>query len=710
MSQSEHLPSDIQGGFFKSLLSDASANTLAIGAAAMVPLVAMVGGGIDASRFYMAQSRLQAACDAGALAARRAVDTKFTSAEEKIGKDFFNENFESGMFGLEGGAPTFSATEDGEVLGSAKGTLPTSLMGMFGYDEFDVSVKCSADINISNTDIVFVVDVTGSMNCPEDTSSCSGGNNGNVEASNAKIKGLRTAVMTFYNTVEGATSSRAQVRYGMVPYASNVNVGAELVAANASWMADDAVFQSRWAKYKQDETWEPIDTIITEIDYDDDDFLDFQVWYDSDFYVYSEFDTVTVGNSSQCSALQPDDIPVFVFDELGFHQGQNSTRTEGNLRYIEYDDDNERVRRAQGFAEFYDGSCLYGHDYFEERADVTFEQVEELTLGDAVFDEWVYAKIDTASPPGASNPADSPAGWESVDIRTAYGSSRQVSVPINSNGTMQTLTWDGCIEEAETVATTSFDPVPTGALDLNINLVPSTQDEKWKPVINNIAWERRNSGNSAVTRDVPSSERSGQSRPSYSCPQAAFRLADLEDSTTASTDGVMRTKQDLQNYVNSLRGRSNTYHDIGMLWGARFVSPKGIFQSSNEAAPNGDAISRHIVFMTDGLLEPNREVYGTYGIERWSRRVSGDGESDTTKTAHRERLQATCQAARNENISVWVVAFGKSFVDSAGNPAVPANLEACATPGRAYVANDSAALEDAFKEIAEKIAALRLTA
>ena len=63
-----------KGGFFKALIQDTRANTIAIAAAALVPLVAMVGGGIDASRFYMAQSRLQAACDAGALAARRAMN------------------------------------------------------------------------------------------------------------------------------------------------------------------------------------------------------------------------------------------------------------------------------------------------------------------------------------------------------------------------------------------------------------------------------------------------------------------------------------------------------------------------------------------------------------------------------------------------------------------------------------------------------------
>ncbi|MEO1648193.1 MAG: pilus assembly protein TadG-related protein, partial [Pseudomonadota bacterium] len=67
-------PEQFEGGFLTELLKDSRANTIAIGAAAMVPLLAMVGGAVDASRYYMTETRLQAACDAGALAARRAMD------------------------------------------------------------------------------------------------------------------------------------------------------------------------------------------------------------------------------------------------------------------------------------------------------------------------------------------------------------------------------------------------------------------------------------------------------------------------------------------------------------------------------------------------------------------------------------------------------------------------------------------------------------
>ena len=58
-------------GLFTRLARDAAGNTLAIVAASIAPILAMVGGGVDMGRSYLAESRLQQACDAGVLAARK---------------------------------------------------------------------------------------------------------------------------------------------------------------------------------------------------------------------------------------------------------------------------------------------------------------------------------------------------------------------------------------------------------------------------------------------------------------------------------------------------------------------------------------------------------------------------------------------------------------------------------------------------------------
>ena len=234
--------------FLRSLLHDRTANTIVISAAAMIPLMAMVGGGVDASRYYMTASRMQAACDAGALAARRAMTTDtFTTEHRNIGLDFFDQNFSDGMFGVENGQRDYTSDGEGTVTGTASGTLPTSIMGAFGYESFQIEVSCTAEINISNSDIMFVVDVTGSMaDCP-DNSDCDSG-------PGSKIVALREAVMNFYDTVEAATSDSAQVRYGVVPYSQQVNVG---LSIPDEYMASSNTYQSRVARFREQFTFIP---------------------------------------------------------------------------------------------------------------------------------------------------------------------------------------------------------------------------------------------------------------------------------------------------------------------------------------------------------------------------------------------------------------------------------------------------------------------
>ena len=53
------------------LLRNDAGNTSLIVAGSIIPLLAMVGGGIDMGRSYLTEARLQKACDSGVLAARK---------------------------------------------------------------------------------------------------------------------------------------------------------------------------------------------------------------------------------------------------------------------------------------------------------------------------------------------------------------------------------------------------------------------------------------------------------------------------------------------------------------------------------------------------------------------------------------------------------------------------------------------------------------
>jgi Flp pilus assembly protein TadG len=636
----------------RSLLHDRTANTLAISAAAMFPILGMVGGGIDASRYYMAAARLQAACDAGALAARRAMITDDFEAEHRqTGLDFFDQNYSDSMFGSEARARNYTSDGEGRVDGTASTTMPTTIMQIFGYDGLTLNVNCSAEINISNTDIQFVLDVTGSMNCPDTDPDC--GNNGNVEAPNALIVGLRAAVLDFYDTVESATAETAQVRYGIVPYAPNVNVGFQIPRQH---MANTHTYQSRIARFQTTNQWQQ---------------------------VYDRREPLPRLNSNFGSTNN---------DDYRFRNATNDPTKQNDSDFTRCNDKGDKTYTF--------GSTRYrvvGDDYIlgmwaggdaSQRAGCEGRVIKEEFRPVVSFRDYVYCPITPglANQCGSNNPAGSPPGWETVDLSTLYDDNR-IDMPTGAAGAMQTLTWNGCIEEASSVATPIWNPVNPLAFDLDINLIPQTEAQRWKPSLVGAVWERRVGNNDADRRfNALVSTNAGLDRPQHDCPVAARRLGEI-------------TRADLQTYVNGLRGRGSTYHDIGMIWGARFISPRGIFRADNETAPNGDAIARHIVFMTDGNLQPNVEQYGTYGIEWWDRRVTADGATDVT-ARHAARFQAACRAARNENITVWTISFGLPLGQ---------NLRDCASPGRAYSAANNAELSAAFEEIAQKIAALRLT-
>lgn len=658
---------EMQGmkSWMHNLLHDKTANTLAIAAAAMVPMMAMVGGGIDASRYYMAAARMQAACDAGALAARRAMTTNaFTADHRTIGLNFFDQNFNDGQFGVTNRVRNYTSNGNGIVNGTASGTLPSTIMGAFGYQNFPISVSCSAEVNISNTDIMFVLDVTGSMaDCP-DNSACSSG-------PGSKIVALRSAVMSFYDTVQAATSPAAQVRYGIVPYSQQVNVGFSLPR---SFLVDNNAYQSRAARYNP---------------------AAFPDNNAGDVFVFSDQVEFLPRTTANFNTTNTDNYR-FRTDGSAGTTARNVCTNYPNTYTVTV---NGIAQRWQVFSptEFVTDQWSGGDSWNRAGCRARVRKTRTLTATDVnpQFRDWVYCQITPGStaPCGITRPARSPAGWESVNLTTVYGTGRTVNMPIGTSGAMTAVSWAGCIEEPNTVLTDNYSPIPANAFDININLVPSTDSQKWRPALQGAVWERRDGNNNRTINTVTDADRTAggqstsQSRPGWTCPPAARRLSSI-------------TRTDLQTYVNALSASGNTYHDIGMLWGARFLTPRGIFAADNATAPNGDAIARHIVFMTDGAQVNSVENYSTHGVEWWDRRITGDGNDAREFNRRAARLQAVCRAAQQENITVWVVAFGTTLTQ---------NLIDCASPGRAFQANDSATLNARFQEIAQKIAALRLT-
>lgn len=654
---------------------DVAGNTLAMMAIATIPIAAMVGSGVDMSRAYMVKSRLQQACDAGALAGRRAMTgPTLDSNAETQARNLFNFNFPAGTMNTTNVVFTPTNTVDqsgnpaGQVTATATATLPTTIMQMFGKQSIVLEVDCDAKLEVTNTDVMFVLDVTGSMNCAVGVS----GDCGLVEQTNSKLSALRSAVVNFYTTLNSAMTTDARLRIGFVPYSTTVNVG-YLLPSN--YLVDSWAYQSR-RRF-------PDGTYTTSTD--DSGWVNDGVWTSWSGWTTYEHTANNSTTSGQCSTPGNSTSDGTVTTT----GGTPSTDANG---VITTETTEERVRTETDYDWTWGVNDTSGtsRDCRKRSRTRTRDQVRTVTVTQTPNYDWSYEQWT----PPAADFASYKAG-NAVTTMTGNTSST------NGPATAVSSTWLGCIEERRTVAQTTFTTIPSNAYDMDIDMVPTSDPEtKWKPAWTQIIYDRPTVGSARPdvgpkVTDLNSG--SGYSKPSgngLACPKAAQKLQEM-------------TLDQVKQYVNAapyntsptFKGVGYTYHDVGMIWGARLLSPTGIFASENATAPNGKPINRHIIFMTDGDMTSNVDSYGLYGMEGLDGRV-GNGTTSDLVTRQNNRFVAMCNAARAKNITIWVVAYAN---------ALNAQLTSCADSGKAFTAANDAQLQSQFQMIAQRIAKLRLS-
>jgi len=585
--------------FMGRLARDTRANTLALMTMALIPLAGMVGGGIDISRMYIVKTRLQHACDAGALAGRKTMgggtwgDTPRQAAEK-----FFDANYDKNAYGLNPATVTKVFAENaGKVTGTANATVPMTLMRIFGKTNEPLSVTCDAEMRLPNTDVMFVLDTTGSMDEDDGTGT-------------KKINGLKKAVKCFYeivarldtnaacdSTPSGGTGNQVQIRFGFVPYASNVNVGRLL---KTEWMADSWFYQTRKLANTPSGSWGS--------------------WSGK--------------QTGSCSSIP--------------------TNTEARQYTIDSQD--------------WWGNCTYRYRNWSGTAA-----------------SWNYDRLSqTVS-----------------GLKSGTNWNASFTLPIGPSGAQQTINWDGCIQERKTAKTDNYSPIPSDAKDLDIDLVPTSDTTtQWGPALPGVIFTRKSTGSSGTgswdTAALNGVNTIYTNTSGYSCPTEAKRM----QSWTASN---------FDTYVDSLNPQGNTYHDIGLLWGARLVSPNGLFADDNDYTPQGGEIERHIIFMTDGDTNTQPSDYNAYGVPWFDKLQTNSTSQSDLDTQVDKRFAALCTAIKNATFkgkpvyTLWVISFGKVSSDT------ETRLTNCATSGRYFSTKTSSELQTQFRKIADQISQLRLT-
>ena len=682
-------------GVMSRLLKNEEGNIIALFAAAVIPVLGLVGGGFDMSRIYLSQTRLQGACDAGALIGRKTMGlgkwADNSNAANKLAEKLFNQNFPSGAYGTTNRVFSF-AESNGNVTGTASVTVPMTLMRVLGQESQVVNVNCQAELRVPNTDVMFVLDTTGSMR--DDL------------LGESKIVGLQKAVKCFYEALAkqnitdvtpsdcGETGDpvasnlgNVQLRFGFVPYAVNVNVGRLLPL---DYMADQWTYQSREAStgtgtnavpiYGQESSPVNGGTKNTSVANTD--------WADTEENIVvgrKTYEWASKLTKSACDKLQAPNSQSI--NEVGptelVSQSPATPVSSNRILTKTYEQETVTATRSYKYVFVKDGNKKKGDCVLQFRD----------TSQNTSFSSGTYKPV-TFNVSGLKDTGSN--SWRS-----------SLQLPIGNNGANTSVNWNGCIEERQTYRGPDGDPsddwnsIPKEALDMDIDLVPTKSNtaSQWGPMLPSAIWQRytvKTSGNITNTRTTQNvwvaagSSVTMETVNNY-CPTAARKF----QTWTAS---------DFRTYVNSLTTNGYTYHDIGLLWGARIMSPTGIFAALN--APKNMTIERHMVFMTDGETNVVNDDYSAYGVHWYDRRQTPAGTAPTNSqlvALTDARTAALCTAIKNRNINLWVVSYGD--VNSATND----RLKACATSGKFFQATSVASLVSNFKEIASKISALRLT-
>jgi len=617
--------------FMTALARDIRGNTLALMAAALIPMAALTGSAVDVARLYVVKARLQQACDSGVLAGRKFMTDNGTTLDATAttqANKFFANNFTTGWMTTNTVSFTPTKTSDSQVSGVASAVVPMTIMKMFGMNSQTLNVTCQARYDIGDSDIMFVLDTTGSMSCPP-TGGCtrsyatytrSDGTTGyySVENAGSKISGLRSAVLDFYDTLAANASSVTHTRYGFVSYTSTVNAGYLLPAnylVSTTWS-----YQSR--KVVNDANNGSATT-----------------------------STTTNTTKATCTA-------------------RNTGRSPATA--LTYNTDGTASNVTSAWTNTNGGTCV-----------TTTQPLKPL---------WRYGQ------------------WPFNVSQFVTGA----VVDDPSKITNATSKWQGCLEERDTTASSSFDITSLPA-DLDPDLVPSSDATKWRPLWPDVIYYRGTSG-ATVDDSGDSSTPYGDYKPTTS-DNATKSLTNMIANVNPVWDKNIRnekvscgmpakrlatlTRAQVAAYVNDpdFKPQGSTYHDTGMIWGTRLISPTGIFASDTTAWTGHPPPNRYIVFMTDGAMDPDEYTYGMYGMEQYDHRVTGGTISNDT-AYHNTRFTTECAAAKARNIKIFVVAFSQALTPE---------LSACASPNGAYYASDTTALSNAFKSIANQVATLRLT-
>lgn len=212
---------------FRSLLRDERGNIFILFGAALVPMVLLLGGAVDLTRYNRYKADLSNAVDAAALSlARQGRDMTAAQAKIFVG-DYVNAlGVYDDQFALID--YTVEKTSNGFYV-DADATMKTIFLPIGVYkgasrlNSMEVDVAAQVVHSSNRLELALVLDNTGSMNCGATVSgSCTG--NWMNPGVGSRISGLKNAAHTLVGVLMDQVADPEMIKIALVPFEGSVNI------------------------------------------------------------------------------------------------------------------------------------------------------------------------------------------------------------------------------------------------------------------------------------------------------------------------------------------------------------------------------------------------------------------------------------------------------------------------------------------------------
>src|ERR1019366_9519990 len=175
---------------------------------AMLPIIAGVGFAVDYSHANAVKVALQAALDSTALMLSKEAATDTNTQLQTNAQKYFLALFTRPEAKNVTVTANFTTTDGTAVAMNATTDVPTSLLGIIGYNTITVATSSTAKWGSNLLRVALVLDNTGSM------------------ADAGKMSALQSATKSLLTQLQNAVTTNGDVYVSIVPFVKDVNLGA----------------------------------------------------------------------------------------------------------------------------------------------------------------------------------------------------------------------------------------------------------------------------------------------------------------------------------------------------------------------------------------------------------------------------------------------------------------------------------------------------